>query len=117
MSKPIAVEFLPEAQKFIDELDEKRRKKVFLNIRKTREGFKGEWFTKMPSTDDIWEFRTLHNETYLRLLAFWDSTGSEKTLIVCTSGFVKTTAKTPPAEIERAEKLKKAYMDLKKRSK
>ena len=53
MSKPIAVEFLPEAQKFLDELDEKSRKKVFFNIRKTVEGYKGEWFKKMPGTDEI----------------------------------------------------------------
>ena len=114
MSKPIAVEFLPEAQKFLDELDEKSRKKVFFNIRKTVEGYKGEWFKKMPGMDEIWEFRTLHYEMYIRLLAFWDSTGSSKTLIVCTNGFVKTAAKTPNAEIERAEKFRKAYMDFKK---
>ena len=32
----------------------------------------GEWFRKMTGTDDIWEFRTLYNNQYIRLFAFWD---------------------------------------------
>ena len=50
----------------------KNKGKVFFNIRKTRMGMTGEWFRKMTGTDDIWEFRTLYNNQYIRLFAFWD---------------------------------------------
>jgi phage-related protein len=114
MEKQIKVELLPEAIEFIDTLDEASRKKVFFNISKTRSGFKGEWFEKMTGTDDIWEFRTLYKKQYIRLFAFWVSTKTETTLIICTNGLIKKTAKTPDEQIEKAEKLKREYLKDKK---
>src|ERR1035438_2655239 len=96
---------LPEATEFIHRMDEKTREKVFFNIKKTRLGLTGEWFRKMPGTNEIWEFRTLFNKQYIRLFAFWDKRHKEQTLIICTHGLLKTTAKTPKSEIEHAEQL------------
>ena len=100
MEKIISVELLTDATEFIETLDEASRKK--------------EWFEKMIGTDDIWEFRTLYKKQYIRLFAFWVSTKSETTLIICTNGLIKKTAKTPDEQIERAERLKKEYLKDKK---
>jgi phage-related protein len=114
MEKDINVTFLSDAAEFLDSLDEASRKKVFFNISKTKAGLRGEWFEKMIGTDEIWEFRTLYNKQYIRLFAFWLSTKSETTLIICTHGLIKKTAKTPASEIEKAERLKQEYLKDKK---
>jgi len=106
----IEIDYLEEAEKFLDSLDNKARQKVFSDINKTRHGLRGEWFKKMPGTDNIWEFRTLYNKTYYRLFAFWHKTGNKETLIVCTNGLIKKMDKTPPGEIERAERIKRDYL-------
>ena len=111
----LTVSLFPEAREFIHALDEKTREKVFFNIKKTRMGLTGEWFQKMTSTNDIWEFRTLHNKQYIRLFACWDKRDKRQTLIICTHGLLKTTAKTPKSEIDHAEQLKTLYFGQKKR--
>ena len=45
----------------------------------------------------------------IRLLAFWDKTEKEETLVVATHGFIKKTQKTPKSDIEKAEKIRKQY--------
>lgn len=112
MEKSIEVKLLREAEDFVDELDQECRKKVFFNIRKTIQGLKGEWFEKMKGTDNLYEFRTLYNHQYIRLFAFWDTKDNKNSLIICTHGLIKKTAKTPTAEIEKAERIKKAYLAL-----
>lgn len=112
MEKPIDVLLMPEAEKFIANLDNDTRKKVFFNIRKTVQGLKGEWFEKMKGTDDLYEFRTIYNRQYIRLFAFWDTSDNKRTLIICTHGLLKKSAKTPGTEIEKASTLKKKYLGL-----
>lgn len=104
----IAITFLPEAESFLDGLEDKERIKILANIRKTKEGLRGEWFRKMPGTDEIWEFRTLFNRTYYRMFAFYDK--KLRAHIVCTHGFVKKTDKTPTNEITKAEDIRKQYL-------
>lgn len=111
----LTVTLLPEATEFVHSLDEKIREKVFFNIRKTSIGLTGEWFQKMTGTDDIWEFRTLYNKQYIRLFAFWDKRDKKETLIICTHGLTKTTAKTPKGEITHAEQIKTFYFSLGKK--
>jgi len=65
-------------------------------------------------TEDIWEFRTLFQKTHYRLFAFWDKSRNTRTLVITTHGIIKKTDKTPKAELERAEKLRKQYLDLRK---
>jgi phage-related protein len=104
----VAITFLPEAESFLDKLADKERLKILVNIRKTREGLRGEWFRKMPGTDEIWEFRTLFNKTYYRIFAFYDK--KIRAHIVCTHGLVKKSDKTPSNEIVKAEDLRRRYL-------
>jgi mRNA-degrading endonuclease RelE of RelBE toxin-antitoxin system len=46
MEKPIEVIFLKQAEEFVNELDEKTRKKLFYAIRKIKERLIGPWFKK-----------------------------------------------------------------------
>lgn len=61
---------------------------------------------------DIYEFRkTPKRGPALRVLWFYD----QGKIVVCTHGFWKTTQRTPKAEIEKAQRLRKDYL-LAKRS-
>jgi phage-related protein len=102
------VEFLEEAAKFLENLDKKTRDKLYYNIWKARSNNDPELFKKLE--DDIWEFRAKYGNKYVRLLAFWSKANKEDTLVIATNGFLKTTAKTPKAEIEKAKKLKEEYL-------
>ena len=113
MQNQIEVRLMKEAEDFIARLDSNTREKISFNIRKTIMGLKGEWFEKMKGTDGLFEFRTLYNRQYIRLFAFWDTRDNKKTLIICTHGLVKKTDKTPTADIEQAERLKKEYFAVK----
>ena len=104
--------FLEEANKFLDNLDEKPRDKIFYNIWKLTKVTDNELFKKLQ--DEIWEFRTKYQKTYYRLFAFWDKENEEQTLVVATHGTIKKTGKTPKIEIERAENLRKKYFKNKK---
>jgi phage-related protein len=101
------VDFLDEAKEFLDGLDEKARSKIVYNIWKARSTDDKELFKKLQ--DEIWEFRTKFNKAYYRLLAFWDKTGENDTVVITTHGFMKKKDKIPKNEIERAEKLRKKY--------
>jgi mRNA-degrading endonuclease RelE of RelBE toxin-antitoxin system len=60
------VRFLEEAAEFLDSLDEKAREKIIYNIRKAQVINDNDLFKKLSG--EIWEFRTLFNKTYYRLL-------------------------------------------------
>jgi phage-related protein len=99
--------FLEWAKEFLDTLDDKTRKKVIYNIWKSRDVNDPELFKKLDG--NIWEFRTKFLTNQIRLIAFWDKTENEETLVVATHGFIKKTQKTPKSEIEKAEKIRKQY--------
>lgn len=108
----ITVVLSEEAEKFTLSLDEKPRNKLFKNIDKIEAGIKNsEWFKKLSGSDGIWEIRTRYQNKQIRLLAFWDKTDDVETLVICTHGFIKKTAKTPKQEIIKAEKMKKEYFE------
>jgi phage-related protein len=54
-----------------------------------------------------------YNKNYYRLLAFWDKTEKEDTLVLATHGFIKKTNKTPKTEIKKAEEIRKEYFERK----
>jgi phage-related protein len=62
-----------------------------------------DWFEKLKSSKDIFEFRVKDSNKFFRLFAFWDSQGDKETIIVCTHGLIKKTNKTPKQDIEKAE--------------
>ena len=109
MNKPIEIIFLPDADKFIDNIEISARKKMFYAIRKTKMRIYGDWFEKLRSSKDIFEFRIKDSNKFFRLFAFWDSTNDTETLIVCTHGLIKKTNKTPKQDIEKAEMIKEKY--------
>ena len=109
------VDFLEDANDFLDKPDEKARVKIFYNIWKARSTNDKELFKKLQ--DAIWEFRTLYNKTYFRLLAFWDKEDKNETVVISTHGLIKKTDKIPKSEIEKAERLRERYFNEKNRKK
>jgi len=106
------INFLEGVIDFLDEIDEKARDKILFNIDKVRIEPDKKLFKKLIS--NIWEFRTLHNKNQYRLFAFWDKTDNTLTMVVATHGIIKKSQKTPPKEIEKANKLMKKYFEDKK---
>ena len=111
MKKKYKVDFLGEAINFMESLDDKTKQKIYYNIRKSQVISDPELFKKL--NEQIWEFRTKFNKNYYRLLAFWDKTDREETLVLATNGFVKKTKKTPKNEIKKAEEIRKEYFEQK----
>ena len=109
------VEFLEEANDFLQGIDEKARHKVLYNIWKSRCLNDKELFKKMQN--EIWEFRTVYNRTYYRLFAFWDKSENTDTVVISTHGHIKKTDKTPQSEIDHARRLREMYFDEKSKKK
>jgi len=109
MEKTIEIFLLIQAEEFLDNAEEPVRKKFFVSMRKTKSRIFGDWFQKMKSSNEIFEFRVDNNGKFYRLFAFWDTRGSKQTLIVCTHGLIKKTNKTPKSDIEKAEDIKDKY--------
>lgn len=109
MFQQITIEFLPDAESFLDDLEEEIREEFYIAFKKTAAGERGKWFRKMPGTDDLWEFRvdTSNPKEWFRIIAFFDK--EKKSLIVSTHGFKKKTNQTPKKEIKKGEKLKSKY--------
>jgi phage-related protein len=109
--KKFEVIFLAEAREFLLNLDVKSRDKIIFNIDKAKINTDNELFKKLQG--EIWEFRTLFNKTHFRIFAFWDKNDNKETLVLTTHGIIKKTDKTPEKEIEKAEKLRVKYFELK----
>jgi phage-related protein len=115
MEKLFDIIFMEEAFTFLSELEEKHYEKILYNIRKAQTGHDPELFKKL--TDEIWEFRTLYQGLQYRLLAFWDKTDTQNTLVISTHGFVKKRSKVPGSEIEKAKQLRTGYFEDKQNKK
>ena len=102
-----------EVRAFLRRLDEKEREKILYNIRKAQLINDHELFKKL--TDEIWEFRTLFNRTHYRIFAFWDKSAPIAALVLTTHGIIKKTGKTPQADLDKAERIRKIYFDQKSR--
>jgi len=111
MAGKFQVQFLEEAVDFLDNLEEKAREKIYYNIKKAQVTNDRELFKKL--NNEIWEFRTLFNKTHYRLFAFWDKVGNSETVVISTHGLIKKTDKTPVADLEKAERLRKLYFEQK----
>ena len=109
MEPKFKVEFLDEAVKFLESLDEKTKAKIYYNIKLSQYKNDTELFKKL--TDTIWEFRTLYHKTHYRFFAFWDKTNKQETLVISTHGIEKKTGKVPKNEILKAENLRTIYFE------
>ncbi len=103
--------FLREADEYLASLDRKALKKLLFNIDLAEQTNDPRLFKKLQQ--DIWEFRTLYRGSQIRLLAFWDKTASEATLVIATHGFIKKTDKVPSGEISRAVRQRELYFENK----
>ena len=108
------VELLPDAIEFLENLDEKVRDKVYYNIRKSQVVNDNELFKKLNEL--IWEFRTLYEGKSYRLFSFWDKSDESEALVIATHGILKKSQKTPSKEINKAEKIRKVYLENKFKS-
>ncbi|MDO9153330.1 MAG: type II toxin-antitoxin system RelE/ParE family toxin [Paludibacter sp.] len=113
--KKFEVIFLTEARDFLLQLDLKSRDKIIFNIDKAKIKSDNELFKKLKG--EIWEFRTLFNKTHFRIFAFWDKENKQDILVLTTHGIIKKTDKTPEKEIEKAEKIRFKYFELKNENK
>jgi len=104
--------YLEQATEFIAGLEQKAAAKILYNIRFAGQTKDPRVFKKLR--DEIWEFRIRLGNNQIRLLAFWDKTDKETTLVIATHGFIKKTDKVPGNEIERAKNIMKKYFDGKK---
>jgi phage-related protein len=111
MKANFEVELLPEAVIFLESLDEKVRDKIYYNIRKSQILNDKELFKKL--NEFIWEFRTLYESKSYRLFSFWDKSADKETLVIATHGIIKKTQKTPLKEIQKAEEIRKIYLENK----
>ena len=102
---------LDEARKFVLNLDKKTAKKVVFNIDIAEQTNDPKLFKKLKN--DIWEFRTLYGGLQIRLLAFWDKSDGQTTLVLATHGFIKKVDKVPEKEIQRAINIRTKYFEQK----
>ena len=109
MSNNFEVKYLDQALEFIRSIDRKAAKKLLFNISKAQQVKDNAVLKKIKGTD-IWEFRALVEGMQYRLFAFWVKT--DKVLVICTHGIIKKTQKTPINDIEKAEQLRRKYLEL-----
>ncbi len=50
-------------------------------------------------------------KTYYRLVAFWDKTNKEDTIVISTHGLIKKTDKISKNEIDKAERIRLKYFN------
>ena len=103
--------FLDEVDVFLAKLDPKTVRKIIYNIDLAEQTNDPKLFKKLQY--DIWKFRTIYAGIQIRLLAFWDKTEKESTLVFATHGFKKKVSKVPTKEIEKAEKIMSNYFNNK----
>jgi phage-related protein len=92
------------AREFVDSLDDKAAARVDAFIERLRmygNRMEGTFVKKL--SNDVFELRVKQFDRIFRVLFFYQP----GMLIVIASGFQKKTNRTPPAEIARAEQLRK----------
>ena len=93
---------------FLDSLSSKRAQRATWVLRLIEEidSVPGQYFKKLPGTQDIWEVRVQSGGDTIRLLGFLFGSGS----LVLTNGFAKKTPRIPPREIALAEQRRRDYL-------
>jgi phage-related protein len=111
MEYKFGVVFLDEASRFLDGLDEKSKEKILYNIWKVRISTTNDKKLFKKLQDEIWEFRTLYDNTCYRLFAFWDKSDRTNTLVVATHGIIKKADKISTTDIAKANDLRDKYFN------
>lgn len=100
------------AREFVDSLDETAAARIDAFIDRLAVygvQMQGKFVKKL--TQDIFELRVKQHDRIFRVLFFYQP----GRLIVITSGFQKKTERTPPAEIARAERLRRVWLKYRNR--
>jgi phage-related protein len=100
------------AREFVDSLDEKAAARIDAFIERLRiygNRMEGKFVKKL--TNDLFELRVKQFDRIFRVLFFYQP----GRLVVITSGFQKKTEQTPPAEIARAERLRRLWLKYRNR--
>jgi phage-related protein len=100
------------AREFVDSLDDKAAARVDAFIERLRmygNRMEGKFVKKL--SNDVFELRVKQFDRIFRVLFFYQP----GMLIVIASGFQKKTNRTPPAEIARAEQLRKLWIKWRNR--
>lgn len=106
--------FTEEVMKFLSKLEDRAKCKILYNITKAQYINDPELFKKLENSS-IWEFRTLYNKIQYRLLAFWEP--NIEAFVIITHGFIKKSTKTPSKEIQKAEAIRKKYLEEQRKEK
>ena len=104
--------FLENTERFLDSLDRKVIVKILYLIDLAEQTNDPKLFKKIHH--DIWEFRIQHTGLQIRLLAFWDKSNNNNTMVVATHCFIKKQDNVPEKEILKAINLKIKYFKYKK---
>ncbi len=107
MIKRFETVLLEEAMEFLRKQNLKTKNKILQNIERASQKTDPKLFKKLQ--EEIWEFRTLYAGLQYRLLAFWDKTDKENTLVLATHGTIKKTSKVDQKEIDKAERIRQQY--------
>jgi phage-related protein len=100
------------AREFVNSLDDKAGARIDAFIERLRtygNRMEGKFVKKL--TGELFELRVKQFDRIFRVLFFYQP----GRLIVITSGFQKKTEQTPPAEIVRAERLKRLWLKYRNR--
>ena len=99
---------------FYLEQSEKVQEKIEYVLRIVRqvERISKKFFDHMEGTDGLYEIRIEVESNIFRIFCCFD----EGNIVILFNGFQKKTQKTPKTEIEKAERLKQEYFDLKNKS-
>ncbi len=100
---------MEQAFTYLENLDLKTRKKILQNINRSQYETDPKLFKKLDK--EIWEFRTRFGNKQYRLLAFWDKSNEQDTLVVATHGILKKESKIKRSEIEKANKIRQKYFN------
>ena len=100
---------------FYDSLTWKVQKKILwtLEIVETLDRIPEIYFKHLENTEGLYEIRVQVGSNIYRIFCFFD----KNDLVVVGHGFQKKTQKTPQAELDKAERLKKHYYEEKKSNK
>ncbi|MBI4824770.1 MAG: type II toxin-antitoxin system RelE/ParE family toxin [Nitrospirae bacterium] len=95
-------------QDFLDSLPGKAAQKVIwvLKLVEELDIVPSSYFKKLEGTEEIWECRIVFSSNSYRVFCFF----ADNSLVVLTHGFMKKSQKTPRAEIERAEAMRRDFL-------
>jgi phage-related protein len=99
-------------REFVDSLDDKAAARIDAFIERLRiygNRMDGKFVKKLA--DDLFELRVKQFDRIFRILFFYQP----GRLVVVISGFQKKTEQTPPAEIVRAERLRRLWLKYRNR--